>query len=429
MQNYIGMLLAVAVMAAGAAGEERTLTLREAVDLALKQNPDLALARLAEGKAEQGVRLARDPFIPKVAAGSGLAYSNGIPLSVAGSTPSIFQAQAVQYVFNRRQSHLISQARENARGATLDTAAKREEAAHRAATLYLEAERAAKVAQMARRQVESLTRVADVMRARVSEGRELPIEAKRADLRVAQARQRAEALDVERANAEGALTAALGLNADDRIRVTVEERPAPQLPESEQAAVSAALDNSKEVKRLESALVAKGFEIKAERAGRLPQLDLVAQYALLGKFNNYEDFFRKFQRHNGQLGVSFQIPLFAGPGVDARAAQAEGDAARLRIELQGTRNRISLDAQRLYREVRQAETTREVAKLDLDVAREQVSVLLAQMEEGRAPLRQVEEARFTEDEKWIAFVDSNYALEAARLNLLKQTGELLAALR
>jgi outer membrane protein TolC len=282
---------------------------------------------------------------------------------------------------------------------------------------------------MARRQVESLTRVADVMRARVSEGRELPIEAKRADLRVAQARQRAEALDVERANAEGALTAALGLNADDRIRVTVEERPAPQLPESEQAAVSAALDNSKEVKRLESALVAKGFEIKAERAGRLPQLDLVAQYALLGKFNNYEDFFRKFQRHNGQLGVSFQIPLFAGPGVDARAAQAEGDAARLRIELQGTRNRISLDAQRLYREVRQAETAREVAKLDLDVAREQVSVLLAQMEEGRAPLRQVEEARFTEDEKWIAFVDSNYALETARLNLLKQTGELLAALR
>jgi outer membrane protein TolC len=127
--------------------------------------------------------------------------------------------------------------------------------------------------------------------------------------------------------------------------------------------------------------------------------------------------------------VSFQIPLFAGPGVDARAAQAEGDAARLRIELQGTRNRISLDAQRLYREVRQAETAREVAKLDLDVAREQVSVLLAQMEEGRAPLRQVEEARFTEDEKWIAFVDSNYALEAARLNLLKQTGELLAALR
>ena len=69
MQNYRWMLLLFAVMAAGAASEERTLTLREAVDLALKQNPDLALARLAEGKAEQGVRLARDPFVPKVAAG------------------------------------------------------------------------------------------------------------------------------------------------------------------------------------------------------------------------------------------------------------------------------------------------------------------------------------------------------------------------
>ncbi|HSW49427.1 MAG TPA: TolC family protein, partial [Bryobacteraceae bacterium] len=117
------------------------------------------------------------------------------------------------------------------------------------------------------------------------------------------------------------------------------------------------------------------------------------------------------------------------PAVDSQRFQTESDAARLRLELQTARNRITIDARRLYQQARQAESAREVARLDLDVSRDQVSVLLAQMEEGRASLRQAEEARLAEDDKWLAFVEANYALETARLNLLAHTGELLAALR
>ena len=56
------MLILTAV---GLLAEVRTLTLRQAVELALEQNPDLALARLDEKKAEQAVRLAKDPFTPR----------------------------------------------------------------------------------------------------------------------------------------------------------------------------------------------------------------------------------------------------------------------------------------------------------------------------------------------------------------------------
>jgi hypothetical protein len=41
----------------------------------------------------------------------------------------------------------------------------------------------------------------------------------------------------------------------------------------------------------------------------------------------------------------------------------------------------------------------------------------------------VEEARFNEDEKWIAFYDAQFSSEKARLNVLKHTGELTAVLR
>ena len=43
---------------------------------------------------------------------------------------------------------------------------------------------------------------------------------------------------------------------------------------------------------------------------------------------------------------------------------------------------------------------------DLDVAREQLSIDLAQMQEGRLAMRLVEEARIVENQKWLAFYDA-----------------------
>jgi outer membrane protein TolC len=86
------------------------MTLRQAVEAALKQSPDIALARLDEEKARQGVRLARDPFVPRVTVGSGLAYSNGFPMSIEGSAPSVVQAHASAFIFNRPQSFTVAQA-------------------------------------------------------------------------------------------------------------------------------------------------------------------------------------------------------------------------------------------------------------------------------------------------------------------------------
>ena len=66
-----------------------------------------------------------------------------------------------------------------------------------------------------------------------------------------------------------------------------------------------------------------GVSKRGLRASWLPQIDLIAQYALLAKYNNYEQYFSAFQRHNGQLGASIVVPIFAGRGADARATQAD----------------------------------------------------------------------------------------------------------
>ena len=424
-----GFEIALVLAACATGAQVRDVTLKQAVDLATQQNPEIAMARLDQRKADAAVQVARAPFVPQIAAGSGLAYSNGIPMSIEGATPSIVQAQATQAIFNRQLTNMVAAARENARGAAIDTSTKRGQVVLRTVQTYLQAEHDARMAETVRKQVESLEKILQTVSLRVSDGRELPIEAKRARLDLARSRQRLESLEASREYAEDLLSALLGMEEGERARVVVEDRPAAATPPSEEACVEAALAASTEVRRLESALTAKGFEVRAQKAARLPHVDLVAQYALLGRFNNYDEFFKTFQRNNGQIGVSFVVPIFAGPGVNAQVFQATSDVARLRLELASTRDRIAIEARHSFQEVKQAESARDVARLDLDVARDQVSVLLAQMEEGRASLRQVEEARIAEDAKWLAFIDSNCALETARYSLLHQTGDLLAAIK
>lgn len=429
MYKLLACMCATAALAAGLRAETRSMTLRQSVEQALRQNPDIIMAHLEEEKAKQAVRVAKDPFAPRIVVGSGLAYTNGFPMSIEGAAPSVIQANAVQYLFNRPQSYTVAQAKENARGAGLGTAARRDEIVFRTASIYLDAERAGRLVEMARKEVESLEKVAQTVHSQIQEGRVLPIEGKRAALSLAQAQQVAGNLEADQAAAETALAVVLGFSADDRVQPAAEQRPSPPMPDSEQAAVASALESNKDLRQLESQIVARGLEIRGAKAQRLPRVDLVAQYGLFARFNNYEDYFRTFQRHNGQLGVSLQLPLLPGPGVDAAAAQGQAEVTRLRTQLGVMRNKITTDTRQSYREVQRAETAREVARLDLELAREQLSILLAQMQEGRAPMREVEEARVAETNKWIAFYDTQYAVERARMNLLHNTGDLLAALR
>ncbi|MDX2180114.1 MAG: TolC family protein [Bryobacteraceae bacterium] len=422
-------MISLLFLATGLAAEIHTLTLKQSVEIAGKQNPDLLAARFDERKAQQAIREARDPFFPKLIVGSGLAYTNGFPLSIEGSAPSLVRADAIQTLFNRQRSYDVAKVREQARGSALSAEAKRDDAALKAALAHLETERLRRGAEIAARQAESLEKAAEITRIRVREGEELELENKKMAARLAQVKHRARVLEAAATIEEEALALILGFPAGDLARPAMEERTPAKPPATEEELAAAALENSKELKTLQSKMLAAGLDIKANQAARLPKIELVAQYGLFARFNNYDDFFRKFQRHNGQLGVSFQLPILPGSAASARERQAEDESARLRLETNTARQRIALDARRKHRDLRNAESARDVAQLDLEAAREELAVVLARFGEGRALSRQVDETRFLENEKWLAFLDAQYAVEKRRVEVWQASGDLLAALR
>jgi outer membrane protein len=422
-------LVALLLFSFCCAAQTRTMTLKQALDLALEQNPDVVMARLDQQKARDQVIIARDPFSPKIYAGSGAAWTYGFPTSIDGQAPSIVQARTSMALFDRPQSYQIAQAREALRGSAIDVTARQEEVAFRVASLFLDAQNASLSAEAAQREADNLARVQQLVDARVQEGRELPHESKRAQVDLLRARQRVEALGLDVVNAESSLALVLGLGPQDRVHAAREERQALAAPASEESAIAEALEHSPEIQRLESNLQAKTLEIKSYKAQRLPKVDLVAQYSLLAKYNNFQQFFARFQRNNGELGASFSIPVLAGHAAGAYAAQAEAEASRIGADIARTRARIAADLRRAFQDVRRADAARELARADLDLARDQVSIDLAQNEEGRLPAAKIEQDRAVENEKWLAYYDAQTTAERARLNVLKQSGTLLAALR
>jgi hypothetical protein len=93
------------------------------------------------------------------------------------------------------------------------------------------------------------------------------------------------------------------------------------------------------------------------------------------------------------------------------------------------RGRVETETRQSWEEVRDAETAEQIARMDLDLAREQTGLVLAQLEEGKVTLKDVELARYAEDERWMLRYEAACALERTRFQMLKQTRMLLAALR
>ena len=71
---------------------------------------------------------------------------------------------------------------------------------------------------------------------------------------------------------------------------------------------------------------------------------------------------------------------------------------------------------------------RDLARMQLDLAREELTVLLAQNGEGRVPISRVEQARLEESNRWMTFYEADVQELRAKLAILRQTGNLLAAI-
>jgi outer membrane protein TolC len=212
------------------------------------------------------------------------------------------------------------------------------------------------------------------------------------------------------------------LGQEQAIEVTPEELPG----EAEQEGanlVAMAMQNNAGLLLAESDVRAKQFRLKGEKRGNYPTLEVVGTYSLLAKFNNYLEFFNKFQRNNINAGVQVQVPIFS-----AKTREAIG-LAQINLEtsqatLASKKTQVSAEVRQKTRRLRERDAAKEVARLELQLAQQNIAVLQEQFSEGKVNLREVERARLEENDKWMAYLDANFQRQQAQLDLLRTAGQL-----
>src|SRR5260370_23760371 len=91
---------AASAQAPGPASAREPLTLKRAIELALRNSHEMAFARLQQKVAEKSAMSSKADFLPNLYAGSGAAYTDGIPQTPGGSAPSVFDVSYTQQIFN-----------------------------------------------------------------------------------------------------------------------------------------------------------------------------------------------------------------------------------------------------------------------------------------------------------------------------------------
>ena len=186
-----------------------------------------------------------------------------------------------------------------------------------------------------------------------------------------------------------------------------------------------ATQNNTSLLAAESDVTGKEFRLQGEKRGYWPSLQLVAIYDVLAKynFNNYSNLYQNFKYNNLNAGVNINVPIYSAK-TKASVALAQVNLAAAKINLNNTRTQVSADVRQKSRKVQQADAAKEVARLELQLAQQNLAVLESQFGEGKTNLRDVEKSRLDENEKWMAFLDANFRRQQAQLDLLKTAGQL-----
>jgi outer membrane protein TolC len=415
------LLLATALCVATSLWAE-PVPLKRAVELALSHSATTAMAAADERKADAAYREARNSYVPLFVLGSGLGKSWGFPLSLEGAAPSVLNLNTQSTLFNPSLQQFMRAARTETTAASLQTKDRREQVVQDAVMSYLELTRwQQQIEQLRQEQADSL-RMEQAVEARIKEGVDSEAErtkaklvTARAKLRIAEAQGSADVLRLKLANLTG-LPASTIETVPDSI---------PSLPnvESEDDAGARAAASNPSVKSAEEHALAQELRARGEHRALWPSIDFAGQYALLAKYNNYDQFFTTFERHNGTVGVVMRLP-FLNFSQKARAEGADADAIKARQEARAAKEQVSAETLRLQRSVQQLAAAREVADLEYQVAQGGLAAAETKIQANTGSFHELEDARTQARERRNGLMDVDLQLSRARVSLLRATGEL-----
>jgi outer membrane protein len=339
------------------------LTLKQAVQLALKQNPQRLIAQLLVSESERNSQIARSALLPQagIAASASLNQYNvqSIEHSHDRAPAGPFQVMQAGPTFSQSVLNLplirgYEIGREGTREARADEKTARETVVSAVVDQYLAILRALATRDAAMTRVELAQRLYDQASELQKTGIGLNIDTVRANVELQNERQNLIDADTQTRTTKYQLAALLDLPRDQELDVT-DRLDFFDLPVLEkEALLTQALTSRPEIRSLDSQERIAGLTVDSAREQRLPHLDFSGFWAYQGE--HFSDALSAYT-----YAVSLQFPLFTGGRIRAEEAHAKLERQHV------SENRRQLEAQ-IVDEVKSALDELNAARSSVDVA-------------------------------------------------------------
>jgi outer membrane protein TolC len=415
---------ALGVLAAtGGARAGAQISFYTATDLAVRNSAEVHMAEADVRRAKAGLEQTRDPYLPSMNVGSSVGYSYGFPVG----QPSVVDVSASSLVVSFSQPQYIRSARAALQGAQNALKDTKQKVIAEAASEYVELDTDGRELEAMDQQHADGERLMAIERERMAAGLGSQMDETRTELDQAQLELRRLHLQKHAALLRAKLAHLTGLPEDgiDTEPKTIPEAPAftpgGQL-QTEALNNNSGLEAAEDTARAKMH-VARGDELQNYR----PQASFGIQYSLYAKFNNYQAYYLRFQYNNFDVGLNMSLPVFdavqraKGRASAADAVHAEAQAQQMRVQL-------AEQVQELEGSLEELAAQQKVARLQSELAREQLASVETQLESGTGAARLTpmdeESAKIAERQRYTEMLDADLQLREAQINLLRATGQI-----
>jgi outer membrane protein TolC len=420
--------MGLVMLTAFAAGASAQISLSSAVDLALKNDPKVKMSEASVQKAQAALEETHDVYIPTLSANGGYGQGFGVPTSL----PTVFSLTSQSLVFNFSQHDNIRAAASGLASAKLALRDMREQVEEDVVVTYLNLDSDERALAVLAQEHGDATRLVTIVQDRLNAGQDDRMSLLRAQRTAAQTELSQLNLQDEIATLSDHLSRLIGL-PDDRLTAVSSSIPA--LPN-----VQAAADNENEsdsagvLAAVASARSKQELAFGVNRYRLRPAMSFGVSYSRIDTGQDdyttyYPNFLGKSQ-NAVSVYVELQIPIYDRRHQD-EANEAKSEASRAYFESEAQRDQFLEGRKKLRRSAAELAARSDLAEIDQNIAQEQLKTVLAQLsaDSGSSSGQQMtpedeQNARLTEGERTVDLLSAQFQLSQAKVNLLRQTGQL-----
>lgn len=442
MKTIIKMKTQIAIAAMvlfsfGTAKSQTELTLKDAVDYALKHKVDAVKAGLDIENSEHKIAEVRANALPQLNGQSGLTYNaklQQMALDFGGQTQVIrmgspWQANSAiqldQQIFNMAVFQGLKAARSTKEFYILNAALTEEQIVEKVANSYYEVFKTKSQLKTMERTIQNTTRVRNVIASLEENGLAKKIDLDRTNVTLNNLNSSLVQLNNAVKLQENALKYLIGMDISAPIVLPESTFESPQNMYVKDAFN---INTRTEIQLLERQGYLLKLNKKATEAARYPSLSLSANYGYMSLGNRFPYFAGPEKGVNGSdfsaISLNLKVPIFSGFATRSKIRQAQVDIDKFEAELADTKLALNLAVENAYTQINNSVITLSSQQSNMELARQVLENIENNYKNGLASLTDLLDA-----ENSYADAQNNHTAalldyKLAEVQLKKANGEL-----